>query len=77
MIKNYDQVRALERDLMKNEKTNLKRNFKLVDAVYYEAVELGIFPMKNPLDGLEIDIKIAKVVNHIPGTSGKNSKRIE
>jgi len=51
MIKNYDQVQALERELIKNQKINLKQNFRIVDALYCEAVELGIFPMKNPLDG--------------------------
>jgi len=72
MIKNYDQIQALERELIKNQTTDLMQNFRLVDAMYREAVELGIFPMKNSLDGLEIDIKIAEVVNHVPGTSGKN-----
>jgi hypothetical protein len=43
--------------------------------MYREAVELGIIPMKNPLDGLEIDIKIAEVVNHVPEPLGKNSNR--
>ena len=72
MIKNYDQIQALERELIKNQTTDLMQNFRLVDAMYREAVELGIFPMKNSLDGLEIDIKIAEVVNHVPGTFGKN-----
>ncbi len=75
MIKNSKQIQKFERELIKKEKTNLAKNFRLVDAMYHEAVELGMIPMKNPLDGLEIDIKIAEVVNHVPGLPGKNSKR--
>jgi len=53
----------------------LAKNFRLIETMYDEAVELGIIPMKNPLDGLEIDIKIVEVVNHVPGLPGKNSNR--
>ena len=75
MIKNYKKIQKLERELIKKEKANLAKNFRLIEAMYDEAVELGIIPMKNPLDGLEIDIKIAEVVNHVPGLPGKNSNR--
>ena len=50
---------------MKKETVNLVRNLHLVEALYKEAVALGIFPSKNPLDGIEVDIKIAKVVNSV------------
>jgi hypothetical protein len=36
-----------------------------VDALYKEAVTLGIIPLKNPLDGIEVDLKIAKVINRV------------
>lgn len=77
MIKNDNQIQEIERELIKKEKTNLVKNFQLVDAMYQEVVELGIMPMKNPLDGLEIDIKIAEVVNHVPGVTVKNSNSTE
>ena len=40
-----------------------------MEALYQEAVALGVFPLKDPLDGLEVDIRIAKVVNHVSKTS--------
>jgi hypothetical protein len=44
---------------------DIARNFHIVEALYKEAVTLGIIPLKNPLDGIEVDLKIAKVVNSV------------
>ena len=68
MIKNYKKLQEFEKKLLKK-KVDIAQNFKIVEALYKEAVALGIFPLKNPLEGLEIDIKIAKVVNSVSKTS--------
>ena len=65
MIKNHKRLQEFERKLLKKEKVDIMQNFRIVEALYKEAVALGIFPLKNPLEGLEIDIKIAKVVNSV------------
>ncbi|OGL41621.1 MAG: hypothetical protein A2043_07670 [Candidatus Schekmanbacteria bacterium GWA2_38_9] len=65
MIKNHKKLQEFERKLLKKEKVDIMQNFRIVEALYKEAVALGIFPLKNPLEGLEIDIKIAKVVNSV------------
>ena len=54
-----------ELDFLREEKVDIVRNFHIVEALYKEAVTLGIIPLKNPLDGIEVDIKIAKVVNSV------------
>jgi transcriptional regulator with XRE-family HTH domain len=54
-----------ELDFLRKEKVDLARNFHIVDALYQEAVVLGAIPEKNPLDGIEADLKIAKVVNSV------------
>ena len=69
MIKNHKRLQEFERKLLKKEKVDIMQNFRIVEALYKEAVALGIFPLKNPLEGLEIDIKIAKVVNSVSKTS--------
>lgn len=74
MIKNREQIREFERELIRKEKTDVTKNFQIVDAMYHEAVELGIIPMRDPLDGLEIDIRIAEVLNYVPEADNKNSK---
>jgi len=36
---------------------------KIFEWMWREAVTLGVFPMKNPLEGIEVDIRIAKTLN--------------
>ena len=77
MIANYRRLQKFERELIKKEKVDIKKNFRIVEALYHEAVELGVIPLKDPLDGLKIDIRIAKVVNSVSKTPRKNSPKIK
>ncbi len=54
---------------LKKDKTDVKRNFQIVEALYKEAVALGVIPFKNPLDGLDVDLRIARVINSVSKTS--------
>jgi hypothetical protein len=47
-------------------------NFKIMESMYYEARALKIFPLKDPLDGIEHKIRIAEVINSVPENSEKN-----
>ncbi len=58
-------LRKFEIDFLKKEKANIVRNIQIVEALYREAMSLGVIPLKNPLDGIEVEIKIAKVVNSV------------
>ncbi len=71
MVKNKKGLQQFERELIKKEKVDVKRNFRIVDALFCEAAGLGIIPLKNPLDGFETDLKIANVINSVPKTSRK------
>ena len=72
MITDYKKLQKFEKELIRKEKVNIKKNFRIIDALYREAVELGIIPLKNSLEGLETDIKIAKVVNSVSKAPRKN-----
>jgi hypothetical protein len=63
------EFQEFELALMRREKVDVKRNFKIVEALYKEAVALGVIPFKNPLDGLDVDLRIAKVINRVSKTS--------
>jgi len=65
MVKNYRELQKFERDLIASEKPDYRKNFRIMEAMYREALELGIFPLKNPFEGIEVKIKIAKVVNSV------------
>lgn len=69
MIKNRKIVQKFEEELIKKEKVNLIKNFQIMDAMYKEARALGVIPMKDPLNGWDIDAKIAMVVNYVPKAS--------
>lgn len=57
-----------ETEFLRKERTDITRNFLIVEALYREAVALGVIPTRNPLEGLEVDLRIAKVINSVPKT---------
>ena len=61
----HDEFQRFEIELLRNEKLDIKKKFKIVEALYKEAVALGVFPLKDSLEGLEVDIRIAKGVNSV------------
>jgi len=63
------EFQKFEKELLRKEKVNIMRNFRILEALYNEAVALGIIPLKTVLDGLEVDIKIAKVINSVSETT--------
>jgi len=69
MVKNKEKLQKLEDELKRQEKADVIKNFRLVEAMYEEAVAVGAFPMKDPLSGIEVDIQIAKVVNSVSDSS--------
>jgi hypothetical protein len=60
-----DEFQKFEIEILRNEKLDIKKKFKIVEALYKEAVALGALPLEDPLEGLEVDIQIAKVVNSV------------
>jgi hypothetical protein len=41
---------------------------RIVEALYEEAVYLGVFPPQDRLSGIDIDIQIAKAINSVSKT---------
>jgi hypothetical protein len=74
MILNRNEMEKFEKELIRSEKVDLHRNFAILDALYEEAVALGVFPLQDPLDGFDVDLKIARVVNSVPEAPDKDSE---
>ncbi|HKJ67188.1 MAG TPA: hypothetical protein VKA68_04475 [bacterium] len=55
----YDKYRVPEPEL------SLEKKFRLLDAMYEFARSMGAFPLENPMEGIEVDIRIARVVNSV------------
>ena len=65
MIKNNILLEQFERDLKKREKADYHQNLKIFEEMYKEAVYLKASPAKAPLEGIHVDIKIARVINSV------------
>lgn len=67
MIKGGE-FRKFETELSRKGKVDIKKNFQIVEALHREAVALGVLPLKDPLEGIDVDIKIARVLNYVSKT---------
>ncbi len=63
MIKNPEILKKFEDDFQRNgERLSYRQSRRLFDSMWSEAVALGHFPPKEPLEGIEVDLKIARVL---------------
>ena len=60
--------------LVRSQKPDIIRSYRLINAMYDEARRLGAFPLKDPLEGLDVDIRMAKAVNFVRRDTGKDSE---
>lgn len=64
MIKNVRLLKEMEDDFFKKEgKSDFSHSIKIFESMWKEGVKLGVLPPVDPLEGIEIDIKIAKILN--------------
>lgn len=42
---------------------NYQQNLRIFEALYEEARTLGIMPLEDPLEGIEVDLRLAQVIN--------------
>lgn len=64
MIKNPEILKKFEDSLIRDAgKLSFKHAINLVTSMWDEGVKLGVLPPKEPLEGIDVDIKIAKILN--------------
>jgi hypothetical protein len=63
MIKNVRLIEKLEKDFIARQRLSHKQSLHLFESLWNEAVRLGVLPSKDPLEGIDVDIKIAKVIH--------------
>ena len=74
MIKDKKIWQKFEAEFTRNENLTIEQKFKILEAMLEEAKSLGVWPPKDPLEGIEVDIKLAKAINAIQRTPRENSK---
>lgn len=63
MVRRPDLIQAFERSQIRNTPGDYLRNLRIFEALYEEAKALGRFPLQDPLDGIEVDLRLAKAIN--------------
>jgi len=63
LIKNPDILEDFEKERMKKEKLTFEEALKLFEAMWEEGIHLGVLPPKDPLEGIEVDIRMARILN--------------
>ncbi len=64
MIKNIKILEALEDDFIRREGVlPYSRAMKIIESMWNEGIKLGVIPSKEPLEGIDVDIKIAGILN--------------
>jgi len=64
MITDRDVLRKFEDDFIsKEEVRNHDQSLKLFTSLWEEGVLLGVLPPKDEMEGIDVDIRIARVLN--------------
>ncbi|MBE0426530.1 MAG: hypothetical protein IBX72_07770 [Nitrospirae bacterium] len=63
MIKNVHLIENMEKKFISEQRLSYKQSLQIFESMWNEGVKLGVLPPGEPSEGIEVDIKIAKVLN--------------
>ena len=63
MITNKAKLKKFYQKLIEQEEISHKEAIAIYESLHKEAVSLGVINSENILDGLEVDLRIAKAIN--------------
>ena len=62
-MRNRKKLDEFERELLRKENLSHKEALAIYEALHKEAVALGVINSDNILDGIEVDLRIARAIN--------------
>jgi len=65
LISNRAKLDQFEKDLVARTKPNYRKNLAIVEALYKEYLKLHGKKRADPLEGIEVKIRLAKVINSV------------
>ncbi|HPG40552.1 MAG TPA: hypothetical protein PLP19_04550 [bacterium] len=65
MVINPHILEEFERQQQRREKVDFNKNRRLFKEMYKHAVRMGAIPSANPLEGIEVKIKLARIINSV------------
>ncbi|MBI5325019.1 MAG: hypothetical protein HZB41_07090 [Ignavibacteriae bacterium] len=66
MITNAEEWKQFEDNYNANQKIDFYKNLETFNKMLELAIELKVFPKKNPLEGIEYKIHLARILNGYP-----------
>jgi hypothetical protein len=72
MKKNIKKLKEFEKEiLLQQDDIPFDEKIKIFEGLWNEGVSLGVLPLKNPFEGIETDIKLAKILNSCSSNSSQ------
>lgn len=65
MITESGFLTEFERQCLRDDKMDYADSLRLFEEMWKEGVFLGVLPPKEPLEGIEVDLRIARILNHV------------
>lgn len=63
MVKNPKLLAHFEDSELKKERLSYKKALRIFEAMWQQGVRLGVLPPKDPLEDIETDINLARILN--------------
>jgi hypothetical protein len=76
MIKDVEALQKFEDSVIRGRELSHPQALSLFDAMWQEGVVLGVLPPEDPLEGIEVDLRIARIVNSCSKKSGSSDEEI-
>ena len=65
MVRDGDLLAEFERACAASEKPDYFEGLKVFEAMWRQGLLLGVLPLEDPLEGIDVDIRIARILNHV------------
>lgn len=65
MIKDAEFLQGFNDEQTRQERLDHASALRIFEEMWNEAVALGVLPLKDPLEGIEVDIQIARILNRV------------
>lgn len=63
MIKNSTMLREMEENYIASSRLPYEKALAIVEALWREGVSLGVLPPKDLMEGVETDVRVARILN--------------
>jgi len=63
MIKDVEYLARFEREELEKENFTYEEALRIFEAMWREGIAFGVLPTRDPMEGIETDIKVASILN--------------